>query len=51
MAVAKLAQSFDFRFDNAKPEDFLCVSDQFTPGIKAKGSLEAVVSQYHNYRG
>lgn len=51
MAVATLVQRFEFRFDYAKPEDFLCVSDQFTPGIKAKGSLEAAVSQCHNYHG
>lgn len=44
--VAELARRFDFRFEDATAQDFLCVSDQFLLGIKAKGSLKAVVLDY-----
>lgn len=44
LVVAELARRFDFRFEDVTAEDFLCVSDQFSLGTKAKGSLTAVVS-------
>ncbi|KAG8159002.1 hypothetical protein KVR01_011445 [Diaporthe batatas] len=47
MVVAGLAQRFDFQFEDATAEDFLCVSDQFSLGTRAKGSLKAFVSDHN----
>jgi hypothetical protein len=41
LTVATLAQRFDFRFEDAKAEDFACASDQFVVGTKGRGRLIA----------
>lgn len=43
LALAALAQRFNFQFTDAKAEDFECDSDQFVIGTKGKGLLEGYV--------
>lgn len=44
LLIAGLADRFDFRYSNARAEDFECNSDQFAIGTKGKRALEATVS-------
>lgn len=43
LALAALVQGFDFKFEDAKAEDFEFESDQFAIGTKGKGLLRAHV--------
>jgi len=42
--VSTLAQKFDFRYEEAKAEDFECVSDQFAIGTEGRGVLKATTT-------
>ncbi|KAI0380298.1 cytochrome P450 [Hypomontagnella monticulosa] len=44
LAVATLAERFDFQFEGATAEDFECSSDQFAVGTESLGFLKATVS-------
>ncbi|KAI1495963.1 cytochrome P450 [Biscogniauxia marginata] len=44
LLVAGLVDRFDFRYLNARADDFECDSDQFAIGTKGKSVLEATVS-------
>ncbi|KAI1761930.1 cytochrome P450 [Hypoxylon sp. FL1150] len=43
--IATLVQRYDFKYQGAVAEDFLCVSDQFAIGTKSQGVLRATVMQ------
>ncbi|GAW17294.1 hypothetical protein ANO14919_067490 [Xylariales sp. No.14919] len=44
LLVAGLVDRFDFRYPDARAEDFEITSDQFAIGTKGKGVLKATVS-------
>lgn len=44
LRIAGLVDRFDFRYLNARAEDFKCNSDQFAIGRQGKSVLEVTVS-------
>ncbi|KAI1161541.1 hypothetical protein F5B18DRAFT_653600 [Nemania serpens] len=44
IALSTLVQLFDFTFDGARAEDYLCSSDQFAIGTKSQGVLRATAT-------